>query len=70
MQYFNSKLLYPLAGMATLASCQTEQKSQPIEPLNIVYIMTDDHTRQMMSSYDNKKPHSIKTAGISNPFII
>ena len=54
MQHFNSKLLYPLAGLATLASCGTEQKAEPTKPLNIVYIMTDDHTRQMMSSYDNR----------------
>ena len=54
MQHFNSKLLYPLAGLAALASCGTTKKAEPIKPLNIVYIMTDDHTRQMMSSYDNK----------------
>ena len=54
MQNFNSKLLYPLAGMAALASCGIGQKAEPTKPLNIVYIMTDDHTRQMMSSYDNR----------------
>ena len=54
MQHFNSKLLYPLAGLAALASCGTAKKAEPTKPLNIVYIMTDDHTRQMMSSYDNR----------------
>ena len=50
----NSKLLYPLAGLATLASCGGGEKAELAKPLNIVYIMTDDHTRQMMSSYDNR----------------
>ncbi len=53
MLHFNSKLLYPLAGLTALASCGTKQTAEPTKPLNIVYIMTDDHTRQMMSSYDN-----------------
>ena len=54
MLNFNSKLLYPLAGIAALASCGTTKKAEPTKPLNIVYIMTDDHTRQMMSSYDDR----------------
>ncbi len=54
MQHFNTKLLYPIAGMAVLASCGSSQKAEPTKPLNIVYIMTDDHTRQMMSSYDDR----------------
>lgn len=33
----------------TLQSCAEKQK-----PLNIVYIMTDDHTAQMMSCYDTR----------------
>ncbi len=53
----NSKLtalFYPLAGAAVLSSCGNEKKAEQPEPLNIVYIMTDDHTRQMMSCYDNR----------------
>lgn len=49
------KLLYPFAGLAALAtvtSCQ--QKKEEAKPLNIVYIMTDDHTAQMMSCYDTR----------------
>lgn len=40
-----------LATVASLASCgeKTERK-----PLNIVFIMTDDHTAQMMSCYDER----------------
>lgn len=53
----NSKLTalcYPLVGTAMLSACGTGKKVEQPEPLNIVYIMTDDHTRQMMSCYDNR----------------
>lgn len=51
---FHSKFLYPLAGAAVLSSCAGGGKAEVEGPLNIVYIMTDDHTRQMMSCYDNR----------------
>lgn len=46
---------FPLAGLAALNGCmggvkETEQR----KPLNIVYIMTDDHAQQMMSCYDRR----------------
>lgn len=44
-----------LAGMTALVSlsaCTQQKEAQ--KPLNIVYIMTDDHTAQMMSCYDNR----------------
>lgn len=48
--------LYPLFGIATVASmfsaCQQSDKAS--KPYNIVYIMTDDHTAQMMSCYDTR----------------
>lgn len=47
---------YPLAGMAaivSLASCAAGQEAKH-KPMNIVYIMTDDHTGQMMSCYDRR----------------
>lgn len=51
----NSKLLFPLTGVALLASVTSCQQKQAGEaPLNIVYIMTDDHTAQMMSCYDTR----------------
>ena len=56
MKQPNLKLLYPFAGLATLAavtSCQ-QQKKEEVKPYNIVYIMTDDHTAQMMSCYDTR----------------
>ena len=54
MQHLNLKFVYPIAGLTALASCGIKEKAEPLKPLNIVYIMTDDHTRQMMSSYDNR----------------
>lgn len=43
------------AGMACL-SCAPKQKPQG--PYNIVFIMTDDHTAQMMSCYDKRFMHT------------
>ena len=41
-----------------VASCQSEKEAHTDEPLNIVYIMTDDHTGQMMSCYDTRYMHT------------
>lgn len=46
-----------VAALATLAntSCQkAKASSEESKPMNIVYIMTDDHTAQMMSCYDTR----------------
>lgn len=37
-----------------LQSCQPKESEEPNKPCNIVYIMTDDHTAQMMSCYDTR----------------
>jgi len=55
----NSKaaLLYPSAAIVALvplASCNTAKDTGQQKPMNIVYIMTDDHTAQMMSCYDTR----------------
>ena len=51
------QLLYSMAGVAASAplfsSCQSKKAEEP-KPYNIVYIMTDDHTAQMMSCYDTR----------------
>ncbi len=39
---------------SSLAACQGNGKTTEEKPLNIVYIMTDDHTAQMMSCYDTR----------------
>ncbi len=54
MELNQNNLLFPLAGAALLASCTGTEKAANAKPLNIVYIMTDDHTRQMMSCYDKR----------------
>ena len=57
MENLQSNLFFPLAGVAavaSLASCAGKQKPAEQPPLNIVYIMTDDHTAQMMSCYDTR----------------
>lgn len=49
MEKLQSNLFFPLAGVAaiaSLASCAGKQKPAEQQPLNIVYIMTDDHTAQ------------------------
>lgn len=52
----NHKIYLPLACMAFMglaSSCTNNQKSDAPK-YNIVYIMTDDHTAQMMSCYDTR----------------
>lgn len=45
-----------LAAITPLVSCSTAKNAdqQQQKPMNIVYIMTDDHTAQMMSCYDTR----------------
>ena len=52
MKKSQANLLYWLATMAAFTSCGSKDKYQG--PYNIVYIMTDDHTAQMMSCYDKR----------------
>ena len=53
-----SALIYPSAAIVALApaatSCSTNKNNVQQKPMNIVYIMTDDHTAQMMSCYDTR----------------
>ena len=47
--------IIPVTGLAAAAcSCTSVKKEAAQKPLNIVYIMTDDHTAQMMSCYDTR----------------
>ena len=47
-----------LAGVTALAAtssaCQAKQKAENKKPLNIVFIMTDDHSLQTISAYDKR----------------
>jgi arylsulfatase A-like enzyme len=57
MANINKSLLYSSAALAALpmmASCSTNKSAEATKPMNIVYIMTDDHTAQMMSCYDKR----------------
>lgn len=49
-------LLYSFAASAAAVSATScdEQQKQDDQQYNIVFIMTDDHTGQMMSCYDNR----------------
>jgi len=55
-----SRLLYltgtlgATAAAAALPGCSTARQAEADKPMNIVYIMTDDHTAQMMSAYDTR----------------
>ena len=57
MNNLPSGILYSLTGaaaVASLTSCAMGKQKEEQKPLNIVYIMTDDHTAQMMSCYDTR----------------
>lgn len=50
-----SNFLFAQTALLSLASCTLPSKQvTKTQPLNIVYIMTDDHTQQMISCYDNR----------------
>lgn len=50
-----SLCILALAGITTYASAQESQSSKP---LNIVYIMSDDHAYQFISAYDKRYIHT------------
>ena len=57
MNNLHSVLFCSLTGITavtSLSSCASQKKTEEQKPYNIVYIMTDDHTAQMMSCYDKR----------------
>ncbi len=55
MNLMKSQLFTPaLSAMSLLSLVSCDKPVQEEKPLNILYIMTDDHTAQMMSCYDNR----------------
>ncbi|VFB12935.1 exported sulfatase [Bacteroides heparinolyticus] len=59
MKNYSSTLIYSLAGTAalsSLAACGTPKKpaAEAKKPMNIVYIMCDDHSFQTISAYDQR----------------
>ncbi len=50
-----SRICQPLAGTILVgAACLSCAKKEARKPYNILFIMTDDHTAQMMSCYDTR----------------
>lgn len=47
-----------LMALSSATLLQVNGQSKEKKPLNIVYIMTDDHTAQMMSCYDKRYMHT------------
>lgn len=62
--YTSKALVYGAAATALAAtaagaaSCQKAKAAGNDKPMNIVFIMTDDHTAQMMSCYDTRYAHT------------
>ncbi len=46
--------IFLLTGIALTTACHTKEKEKEQKPLNILYIMTDDHSYQTISAYDNR----------------
>ena len=56
-----------LLTLSGTASCKHKETAKtPEGPYNIVYIMTDDHTAQMMSSYDTRYANTPNLDRIAN----
>ena len=72
MKQLTSAFLYPLTGvtaLASLASC-AGNKNEAAKQYNIVYIMTDDHTAQMMSCYGSRFVETPNLDRIANDGVI
>lgn len=55
MRKIENALLYSLTGAAALASMSScTEKKEPQKPMNIIYIMSDDHSFQTISAYDQR----------------
>lgn len=57
MKRLQSGLLCSLAGatvVSSFTSCLPQKRAEEEKQYNIVFIMTDDHTAQMMSCYDHR----------------
>ncbi len=54
MKSIDTNLFYTVASVSVLGSLASCQNKEAQKPMNIVYIMTDDHTAQMMSCYDTR----------------
>lgn len=63
--------ILPLAGATVFTSCATNMRhNKAFKPLNIVYIMTDDHARQMMSCYNQRHIETPNLDRIANEGVL
>ncbi|MCH5234539.1 MAG: sulfatase [Muribaculaceae bacterium] len=66
----SNKIILPSMALLTVtgaSSCKNKEAAKAEnEPLNIVYIMTDDHTAQMMSCYDTRYAETPNLDRIAN----
>lgn len=65
-----SLLIYSLTGTATILSLSSftegKEKKEADKPMNVVYIMCDDHSYQTISAYDQRYIHTPNIDRIAN----
>ena len=69
MNKITSTLLYSLTGaaaIASLSSCKANKEAEPAKKMNIIYIMSDDHSYQTISAYDQRYIHTPNIDRIGN----
>lgn len=65
--HFSQKLLCTFAGATALMSCTGKESNKAeSKPLNIIYIMTDDHSYQTISAYDGRYNNTPNIDRIAN----
>ena len=69
MSKLTSTLLYSLTGAAaltSLSSCKAHKEAETQKKMNIIYIMSDDHSYQTISAYDQRYIHTPNIDRIGN----
>ena len=69
MSKLTSTLLYSLTGAAAIAalpSCKANKQAEAPKKMNILYIMSDDHSYQTISAYDQRYIHTPNIDRIGN----
>ena len=69
MSKLTSTLLYSLTGAAaltSLSSCKANKEAEDPKKMNIIYIMSDDHSYQTISAYDQRYIHTPNIDRIGN----
>ena len=69
MSKLTSTLLYSLTGAAAIASlpsCKASKEAETNKKMNIIYIMSDDHSYQTISAYDQRYIHTPNIDRIGN----